>query len=270
MFIDQIIEIKRLEVEKVREQADYWKRMIDERLSKGLPAKEGERRSLKEAILHTKNRIGLIAEVKKASPSKGLIRPDFQVKEIAAAYREGGADALSVLTEIPFFHGDPAYLSIARHEAGRAVLRKDFIIDPVQLYESVILGADAILLIVAALPQEQLSHLRRMAKELGLEVLMEVHDERELERAVSLDPELLGINNRDLSTFHTSLETTKRLAPLAPGDLLLISESGIHSREDVDQLIELGVDGILVGEHLMRQKNIAEAVRRLVGVEEIG
>lgn len=263
MFLEQILNTKRLEIERMKEFTEGWKHMVEDRLGR---AKSSEgRRSLKEAIQRTKNRIGLIAEIKKASPSKGLIRPDFHVKEIAAAYKEGGADALSVLTEIPFFQGDPAYLPIARKEGGLPVLRKDFILDEVQLYESVLLQADAVLLIVAALPQEKLASLRALAKELMLEVLIEVHDERELERAFPLAPDLLGINNRNLTTFRTTLETTERLARLVPDEMLLISESGISSREDVERLRELGVDGILVGEHLMRQAEIADAVRQLVG-----
>ncbi|MBE3554788.1 MAG: indole-3-glycerol-phosphate synthase, partial [Thermicanus sp.] len=169
------------------------------------------------------------------------------------------------LTDISFFQGDPAYLPLAREVSGKPVLRKDFLIDEAQLFESVMLGADAILLIVAALSPEKLSALRHLARELGLEVLMEVHDERELELALPLEPDLLGINNRNLKSFVTNLETTRRLAPLVPEEVVLISESGISTPEDVEELKEMGVDGILVGEHFMRQKRIGEAVRNLVG-----
>ncbi|WP_028986693.1 indole-3-glycerol phosphate synthase TrpC [Thermicanus aegyptius] len=264
-MLDQILAVKRKEAEALREKSRMWKKEIEIRRGAVTPAQVKELRSLKEAILHSTNRIGLIAEVKKASPSKGLIRPDFDVEEIASEYREAGVDALSVLTDISFFQGDPAYLPLAREVSGKPVLRKDFLIDEAQLFESVMLGADAILLIVAALSPEKLSALRHLARELGLEVLIEVHDERELELALPLEPDLLGVNNRNLKSFVTNLETTRRLAPLVPEEVVLISESGISTPEDVEELKEMGVDGILVGEHFMRQKRIGEAVRNLVG-----
>ncbi|MAM71618.1 MAG: indole-3-glycerol-phosphate synthase [Gammaproteobacteria bacterium] len=199
-----------------------------------------------------RKRPAVIAEIKKASPSKGLIREDFDPAQIAGAYAENGATCLSVLTDKDFFQGADEYLQEARTACSLPVIRKDFMIDTYQLAESRAIGADCILLIVAALDPAQLQELAACAEDYQLDVLIEVHDEAELEQALALNPKLLGINNRDLHSFNTSLETTYRLLKNIPEDIGVISESGINSRDDVDEMKEHGVYGFLVGETFMR------------------
>ncbi len=207
---------------------------------------------------------GLIAEIKKASQSKGLIRADFQPAAIAAAYAGAGAACLSVLTDEPYFQGRDSYLAAARDAAALPVLRKDFIVDRYQLAESRALGADAILLIVAALPGALLAELAAEALELGLDILVEVHDEAELARALELPARLIGINNRDLKTMAVDLATTERLAALVPGERLVIAESGLTSHADLVRMEAAGVTSFLVGEALMRETDVAAATRRLL------
>lgn len=210
--------------------------------------------------------VALIAEIKKASPSKGLIRPDFDVSSIASAYTEGGAACLSVLTDSVFFQGSPEHLSIARETSCLPILRKDFIIDPIQIFESRAMGADCILLIVAMLERSQALELEAAAIALGLHVLVEVHDEIELERALAMQGRLIGINNRDLSTFEVDLGTTSRLARHLDQDRLPVSESGISGPMDVVSVMRSGVRAILAGEVLMRQRDIASAARTLTSI----
>jgi|TARA_B110000483_G_scaffold150889_1_gene179662 indole-3-glycerol phosphate synthase len=197
----------------------------------------------------------VIAEIKKASPSKGLIRADFQPAQHAKDYAENGATCLSVLTDRDYFQGHDDYLLAAREACALPVIRKDFIVDHYQLAESRALGADCILLIVAALDQQQLTELASHAMELNLDVLVEIHSQSELERALDLQSPLLGINNRNLHTFETSLETTLELAKKIPADKVVITESGIHSCADVRLMLESDIFGFLVGESMMRAEN---------------
>ncbi len=205
----------------------------------------------------------VIAEVKKASPSKGVIRPDFHPAEIAVSYEFGGASCLSVLTDVDFFQGADAYLQQAREACTLPVLRKDFTIDPYQVYEARALGADCILLIVAALDDVQLVGLADLAMQLGMDVLVEVHDIDELERALQVPAPLLGINNRNLRTFQTSLQTTLEMKDAVPRDRVLVTESGIATPADVALMRGQGVHGFLVGETFMRAAEPGEALREL-------
>jgi indole-3-glycerol phosphate synthase len=218
-----------------------------------------------------KGDIGLIAEVKKASPSLGVICPNFDPVRIAREYEAAGASCLSVLTDEQFFQGSLEYLKAIRAAVGLPLLRKDFIIDERQILEAIQWGADAILLIVAILTDEQLAHFHALADAAGLTVLVEVHDEAELERALKCGARLVGVNNRDLKTFKVDLATTERLATLlfraddaATRSRLLVAESGIHSRRDVERLMACGSEAILVGESLMKSGNIADKVAELI------
>lgn len=216
------------------------------------------------AALEAASGFALIAEIKKASPSKGLIRSDFHPADHARAYAAGGAACLSVLTDAPYFQGHEDYLIAARAACDLPVLRKDFMVDPWQVAEARAIGADAILIIVAALDDGAMAEIEAAALERGMDVLVEVHDAREMDRAARLKSRLIGVNNRDLKRFVTDLGTTARLAPLAPHGTLLVAESGIANHSDLVTLADAGAAAFLVGETLMRQADVASATRQLL------
>ncbi len=238
-----------------------------EKLRQGIVAQAERPRGFGAVLKHAcgAGRFALIAEIKKASPSGGLIRADFDATNLARAYRDGGATCLSVLTNERHFQGNDRDLVAAREAVDLPVLRKDFILDPWQVFESRSLGADCILLIMAALSNDQARELEDAARSLDMDVLAEVHDPRELERALGLQTQLIGINNRDLKTLRTDLAITETLAPLVPPDRFLIAESGIRNNADLQRLAAAGSFCFLVGESLMRQPDVTGAVRELLG-----
>ncbi|KTC84074.1 indole-3-glycerol phosphate synthase TrpC [Legionella brunensis] len=207
---------------------------------------------------------GIIAEIKKASPSKGLIRADFNVAEIATIYEQNGASCLSVLTDVNFFQGDPAYIALAKQYTRLPILRKDFIIDPYQIYESRFLGADCILLIVAMLDDSQLNDYCQLAQELNMAVLVESHTLEELQRALKLPTPLMGVNNRSLHTFTTDISTSIELVHYLPEDKIMITESGINSREDIELMLDNDIHCFLIGESLMRAPNIGAKLQEFL------
>jgi len=206
----------------------------------------------------------LIAEVKRSSPSRGVLCPNFNPVELAKSYAQGGAAAISVLTEANYFEGSLDYLSAIREEVRLPLLMKDFIFDPYQVYESSAYGADALLLIVAILSQEQLDELLSLSHSLGLRCLVEVHSQDEVERALLSQAKIIGINNRDLNTFTVDINTTRRLRPLIPRQRIVVSESGITNRSDVEKLKEWGVNAVLVGEALVTASDVQTKVRELI------
>ncbi len=210
------------------------------------------------------NKIRLIAEVKKASPSRGVLCPDFKPLEMARIYAQSGAAAVSVLTEVKHFMGDLKYLERIKKELSVPVLRKDFIFDEYQVYESAASGADAMLLIAAILSQSQLEGLISLAHVLGMQCMVEVHNEKELERALLCDARIIGINNRDLNTFNVNTDTTRRLCAIIPEEKIVVSESGIRKRSDIAKLKKWGVNAVLIGESLVTAKDIPAKIKELL------
>lgn len=256
-------------------QADVAARKAErglERLRQEIAARADEPRGFGRALKRAvaAGAFGLIAEVKKASPSGGLIRPDFDPPGLAQAYRDGGATCLSVLTDARYFQGSPEDLMAARAAVDLPVLRKDFILDPWQVYESRAMGADCILLIMAALGNDQARELEATARALDMDVLVEVHNESELQRALGLETNLIGINNRNLKTLQTDLAVTEQLAPLVPADRFMVAESGIRNHDDLRRLAAAGALCYLVGESLMRQPDVTLATQALLATGATG
>jgi len=269
-ILDTIVEHKKGEVSRLPAHLPDA-----QELTKSIQVRGGVRPFVSALKNPRRGAIALIAEVKKASPSAGVIRPDFDPVRIAREYEAAGADCLSVLTDQHFFQGSLEYLKAIRSAVSLPLLRKDFIIDERQIAEAIAWGADAILLIAAILNDRQLSRFHDLARASGLAVLVEVHDEAELERALAIDAELIGVNNRNLKSFQVDLATTERLAAriapdLAQGRRLLVAESGIHNTKDVQRLAKIGARAILVGESLMRQSDLGSKVRELMGDFEHG
>lgn len=260
-ILDEILQTKREEIADRKRRLSF--RDLEEIATEMVSPSLDFRRALENKILS--GQPAVIAEIKKASPSKGVLRERFDPREIAQSYQAGGAAALSVLTDHKYFQGAEAYLQLAKSVSGLPALRKDFLIDPYQIVEARAIEADAVLLIAAALSKGQMAELAQLALSLGMAVLVEIHDENELEQVLALDrPEiLLGINNRNLHTFSTTIETTLRLLPHIPEGFLVVTESGIQTREDVRRLCEAGVRAFLVGEAFMRAEDPGAVLRRL-------
>lgn len=258
-ILDEIVAQKRTEVAAILARGSYVERT--ESLARSLPPRPPVR-SFSAALRRPGMRI--IAEVKKASPSAGVIRADFDPVAIARTYADNGADCLSILTDETFFHGSLDYLRQVRTAVGLPLLRKEFILDPVQIAEARAAGADCVLLIAEILPGDELARLHACAVDYGLEVLVELHDAWELPRVLACGAKIVGINNRDLRTFQTSLSATLDLLPGIPSDVLVVSESGIRTHDDIVTLGSAGVKAVLVGESLMRQPDIGRALRELL------
>ena len=256
--LEEICAVKRIEVERRRGLVHPSE--IEQRIAQA----SAPRGFAKALAAKSQTGFGLIAEIKRASPSKGLIRADFDPPAHAAAYQAGGAACLSVLTDVPYFEGHDDFLVAARAACDLPCLRKDFMVDVWQVAESRALGADAILIIVAALDDATMTDIETAALDYGMDVLIEVHDEAEMERALKLRSPLIGVNNRDLRSFETDIANTERLVKMIPEGYIAVSESGIYTHEDCMRLSQHGVRNFLVGESLMRQDDIAAATRNLL------
>lgn len=258
MILDQIIEDRKIAVKKFKEiiTIDALEKQIEE--SKMI------RYSFKEALKKSDQPIHIIAEVKKASPSKGVICKTFPYLEIAKTYEQGNAAAISVLTEPKYFQGANEYLTKIKQKVTLPVLRKDFIIDPIQIYEARAIGADALLLIVATLSEKELHRYLKLTSELGMDALVETHNEREVEMALEAGAEIIGVNNRNLNTFEVDLEVSERLREFVPRDKIFIAESGIHTEEDVRRLKKIEVDALLIGESVVKSKQADRKLQQLI------
>ncbi|MDG2252432.1 MAG: indole-3-glycerol phosphate synthase TrpC [Methylophilaceae bacterium] len=258
-ILDKILDTKKIEISASK--VILSKSTLDDQIAQI----SDERDFVKAIQIQQENKLSsVIAEIKKASPSKGIIREDFKPKEIAKSYDQGGASCLSVLTDVKYFQGSPHYIQDVKKVCQLPVLRKDFIIDPYQIYESKALGADCILLIVAALDLSQLRDFELIAHSLGMSVLVESHDEKELEQALQLSTPLVGINNRNLKTFEVTLQTTIDLVSQIPKDKIPITESGIFNHEDICLMNENGIFTFLVGEAFMRDENPGQSLKALL------
>lgn len=256
MILDKIVASTRIRVDALKKETSL--ETLERHLADVLPT-----RPFAASLKHP-GRLGLIAEIKKASPSKGLIAPDFDPEAQAIAYRDSKADCLSILTEPEFFQGHLEHMTIARGVSGKPCLRKEFIIDEIQILEARLAGADCILLIVSILKDWEIRQLKAAAKRLGMDVLVEVHDEEEARRALFNGSTFIGINNRNLQTFEVDLGTTERLRKLLPDTATVVAESGVFSQADARRLRDAGADALLVGESLMRSGNPAAAIEELL------
>jgi indole-3-glycerol phosphate synthase len=256
MFLEKIIELKKKEIAEYKktDNLSFFKKNINIKPSG----------SLFSRAISKKDKLCLIAEIKKASPSAGIIRKEFEPLKIARIYEKSGASAISVLTEHEFFKGHIGYLQNLKKEISLPLLRKDFIIDEYQIYESKYYGADALLLIAAILKKGQLEKLLSLTHKLDMEAIIEIHDEDDLEKVPMEKAEIIGINNRNLKTFKVEIETTKKLYPLLPKDKTVVAESGIKEPAHIKMLKNLGINAALIGEHFMRAENIEEAVRDIM------
>ncbi|CAA6817094.1 MAG: Indole-3-glycerol phosphate synthase (EC [uncultured Sulfurovum sp.] len=248
-------------------KADLEKRKIDypiDWLGRSLALNPFAPKDVFSALKSTEeNPYRIIAEVKKASPSKGIIREDFDPMAIGQAYEKGGADSLSILTEPHFFQGDKEYLGMVRRYTSIPLLRKDFIVDEYQLVEALAYGADYVLLIATALSRKELKTLLNYTRHLGMEALVEIHDKKDLTKAIFAGADIIGINHRNLETFEMDMKLSEKLIPLIPNNKIIVAESGINTHQTVKELSEIGADAFLVGEHFMRQDNITQAVKDL-------
>jgi indole-3-glycerol phosphate synthase len=256
VILERIVEAKRKEVALLKEMTPLAQ--LEDAIGNLLPV-----RDFRGAI--SNKRCSIIAEVKRSSPSQGRIREEFDPVQIANIYQDNGAHAVSVLTDEEFFEGKGQYLSGIKKSINLPLLRKDFIIDAYQIYETRFLGGDALLIITSLLKEEQLQEYIDLSTTLGLAPLVEVHTQEELDKALAAGAEIIGINNRNLTTFSTDIETTLKLAPLIPSDKIVVTESGISTREDIEQLMEAGIHCFLIGEVLMRAEDIGGKLRELLG-----